>query len=173
MIHVIRESGHDRSIALITGSTCTASPSALSITMHMFLGGCAVHANSAPKAGVERLPQISRQGLARAPFLLGQRSLQSRIHRTRVGAPDPCTIEVQGPAHGLRTAAKADQDVPQIQIRMHDPVLAELAHELPRRTKACLLLGVTARAPAESECRQILRIRYILGGEVAPQEGAA
>src|SRR6476661_2405735 len=39
MIHVMRVSGHARLSAFTTGSTCTASPSALSITIAIVAGG--------------------------------------------------------------------------------------------------------------------------------------
>src|SRR5688572_4332589 len=99
MTHVIRDCGHLRFSAFTTGITCTASPSALSITIAISRGGCA----RCSESDNERLAQLRAQARwkrgAELGFPLVQRAEEAASHRLRLGCAqrvaDFCAIEIE------------------------------------------------------------------------------
>src|SRR5262245_33582040 len=98
MIQVRCVSGQARFKALATGSTCTASPSALSMTIATRFGG--ERKASTTVTGLERSAQLGRQRPTRFVFPLLQRALQAGPNGRRTGRSDRRAIEIEHP--GLR-----------------------------------------------------------------------
>src|SRR5512143_2742210 len=109
MIQVMRVLGQARFSAFRTGSTCTASPNALSMTMSTSRGGVAKR-SSGTESAFQLEPDAVRHALARFALPLVQRSHEAHVHTVHV--PPRCAIaqraaiEIDHPG-----AAARDQDV--------------------------------------------------------------
>src|SRR5262245_60424460 len=131
MIQVSRVCGQARFSALTTGSTCTASPSALSMTMAMCPGGDSEE-GLGTVAGLERRAQLTSQRFAGVLLPFGQRALQTLPHRFGAGFVQVRAIEIQNPRFGsLRRPA--NQDVLEVEIGMVQPRGCQLPNQPTRR----------------------------------------
>src|SRR5690606_17199284 len=90
--HVMRACGQCRRSALTTGSTCTASPSALSMTMRM-LRGAGISSRSATEPLGERPERAVIHPLPVLALELAARAVQSRDHRVAVHGTERAVVE--------------------------------------------------------------------------------
>src|SRR5262245_36918148 len=115
MNQVMRVSGHCRLSAFSTGSTCTASPRALSITMPMPSGGALTN-GSATIAGLESSAVFPGKRAASEALPLFQRPLQTCPHRCGGSVrAELSTIEIEDPGF-RRVGAQSNEHVLQIEV---------------------------------------------------------
>src|SRR5690606_5003788 len=122
----MRVPGHARFSAVTTGSTCTASPSADSITMATSRGGVSSRSRSmSPVSPMQRLPERDQLDLAHRLTVLLLELLAGAVHATlHRDAPvcghvaaQPGAIEVDDP-RARRFGITCDQDVAEVQVRV-------------------------------------------------------
>src|SRR5690606_20556488 len=184
--HVMRDSGHARFSAFATGSTCTASPSALSMTIAISRGASSGGTRGSRASAVLANGASAVRAFERALLLAGDRAPgQRRPLRGRTAEPaqhaeprerreprrDPATVQVQQ-QRPERPLGWVEEDVLEVQVGVRHAALAERAQQRAGRRPRLQAVRALQRRGAAQRRGHVQRAGDERGRDVGTVERA-